>query len=87
MRPNELKPWQIEAAVEFVREPLATLFNARHTKAGTLRNEDNVTLTVQQLGHLMAWYAETRIEAIQAPPQQIGAASAMKQRALTAGDE
>ena len=44
----------IEGAKDFIRKPLSEGFKAW----STLRDTDNVTMKIQELGHLMAWYAE-----------------------------
>jgi hypothetical protein len=57
IRPNDV-PWQeIERAKEFIRKPLSEGFKAW----STLRDRDNVTMTIHELGHLMAWYAAVRM--------------------------
>lgn len=53
---------EIELAKDFIRKPLSEQFKAW----STLRDRDNVTMTIHELGHMLAWYAavreETRVE-------------------------
>lgn len=49
---------EIDRAKNFIRKPLSEGFRAWTT----LRDRDNVTMTIQELGHLMAWYAMLRGE-------------------------
>lgn len=58
IRPNDVPFWEIEQAKNFIRKPLSEGFKAW----STLRDRDNVTMTIQELGHLMAWYAMVRME-------------------------
>jgi hypothetical protein len=66
IRARDVNWMEIEQAKKFIREPLSEGFKAW----STLRDRDNVTMTIQELGHLMAWYAAIRIEAEQ-PKEQV----------------
>ena len=66
--PNQIGVWEIERAKEFVRKPLSNLFKAW----STLRDRDNVTMTIHELGHLMAWYAAVRAEGRPFEPKELG---------------
>jgi hypothetical protein len=68
IRPRDVPDHKINRAKEFVRKPFSDGFKAWTT----LRDRDNVTMTIQELGHLMAWYAEV-VNAGQEPnPRQDG---------------
>jgi hypothetical protein len=58
IRPGDVHWIEIEMAKNFIRKPLSEGFKAW----STLRDSDNVTMTIQELGHLMAWYAMVRME-------------------------
>jgi hypothetical protein len=58
IQPGDVSWQEIERAKEFVRRPLSEGFKAW----ALLRDRDNVTLTIQELGHLMAWYVAIRME-------------------------
>jgi hypothetical protein len=55
IRPNDVDWMEIELAKDFIRKPLSEGFKAW----STLHDRDNVTMTIQELGHLMAWYADS----------------------------
>lgn len=52
--PKEVPQSHIDLAKEFIRQPLTDGFRAWHT----LRDRDNVTMTIAELAHLMAWWAK-----------------------------
>jgi hypothetical protein len=56
--PKDVHWLDIERAKDFVREPLSEGFKAW----STLRDRDNVTMTIHELAHLMAWYAAVRMD-------------------------
>ena len=58
IQPNDVDWMEIELAKDFIRKPLSQGFKAW----SMLRDRDNVTMTIQELGHLMAWYAAVRAE-------------------------
>ena len=58
IQPNDVDWMEIELAKDFIRKPLSEGFKAW----STLRDRDNVTMTIQELGHLMAWYSLIRME-------------------------
>jgi hypothetical protein len=58
IRPNDVNWMEIEQAKNFIRKPLSEGFKAW----STLRDRDNVTMTIHELGHLMAWYALIRMD-------------------------
>jgi hypothetical protein len=60
IRPGDVDWMEIEMAKDFIRKPLSEGFKAW----STLRDRDNVTMTIQELGHLMAWYALIRQETV-----------------------
>ncbi len=62
IEPNHVIWMDIERAKDFIRKPLSKGFNAWTT----LRDRDNVTMTIHELAHLMAWYALIRVESRQA---------------------
>lgn len=51
---KEIKDWQIAEAFRFIQGPMSEGFRAW----STLRERDCVTMTMRELSHLMAWYAE-----------------------------
>lgn len=58
IQPGDIREWDIDRAKEFIRKPLSEGFRAWTT----LRDRDQVTMTIQELGHLMAWYAAIQLE-------------------------
>jgi hypothetical protein len=58
IQPNDVDWMEIELVKDFIRKPLSEGFKAW----STLRDRDNVTMTIHELAHLMAWYALIRME-------------------------
>ena len=59
LKPNDVPYCKVEAAKNFIRKPLSEGFRAW----STLRDRDNVTMSIEELGKLMAWYAEIQVQA------------------------